>query len=103
VIASGADLVGADGLALDADGSVYVAVISQSTVVRVGPDGDIEPIADASDGLDWPSSLAFGQSEGTQDQLYAVNFAIGPQFGSPPGAGPALLTIDVGARGRPLP
>jgi hypothetical protein len=32
-----------------------------------------------------------------------VNFAIGTQFGNPPGAGPALLAIDVGVQGQPLP
>jgi len=99
VVASGAELVGADGVALDARGNAYVAVISQSTVVRVSPDGAVEPVADASDGLDWPSSVAFGP--GADGPLYAVNFAIGPQFGSPPGAGPALLTIDVSGRGGP--
>jgi sugar lactone lactonase YvrE len=103
VAASGAELIGADGLALDVHGNVYVAVISQSKVVRVTPGGQIRLIADASDGLDWTSSLAFGRTPGTETTLYAVNFAIGTQFGNPPGAGPALLAIDVGVRGRPLP
>jgi sugar lactone lactonase YvrE len=103
VVASGADLVGADGLALDVRGNVYVAVISQSKVVRVTPGGEIRLIADASDGLDWTSSLAFGRTPRTETTLFAVNFAIGTQFGNPPGAGPALLAIDVGVRGRPLP
>jgi sugar lactone lactonase YvrE len=100
VVASAADLVGADGLALDSHGNVYIAVISQSKVVRVARDGAIEPIADASDGLDWPSSVAF--APGCDGPLYAVNFAIGGQFGSPPGAGPALLAIDVSGRGEPM-
>ncbi|HEX2102867.1 MAG TPA: SMP-30/gluconolactonase/LRE family protein [Solirubrobacteraceae bacterium] len=99
-IASGAELVGADGLALDVHGNAYVAVISQSTIVRVTPGGDIRLVADASDGLDWTSSVAFGRAPGTEDVLYAVNFAIGTQFGNPPEAGPALLAIDVGVRGR---
>jgi sugar lactone lactonase YvrE len=96
VVASGDDLVGADGIALDAHGNAYIAVITQSTVVRVTPDGAIEPVAAASDGLDWPSSVAFGPDG--DGPLYAVNFAIGTQFGSPPGAGPALLAIDVSGR-----
>lgn len=103
VIASGPQLTFPDGLALDVHGNIYVAVISQSTVVRVEPGGAIVPIADASDGLDWTSSVAFGTGKGTRQQLYAVNFAIGEQFGNPPGAGPALLTIDVGVPGQPLP
>ena len=103
VIASGPQLTFPDGLALDVHGNIYVAVISQSTIVRVEPGGAIVPIADASDGLDWTSSLAFGTGKGTRQQLYAVNFAIGEQFGNPPGAGPALLSIDVGVPGQPLP
>jgi sugar lactone lactonase YvrE len=95
VLASGPRLLFPDGLAVDAHGNVYVAVISQSTVVRVAPNGRIATLADASDGLDWPSSVAFGRDTGNRKQLYAVNFAIGPRFGSPPGAGPALLTIDL--------
>jgi sugar lactone lactonase YvrE len=93
VIASDPALHGADGLALDARGNVYVAVIEQSTVVRVDRDGTIEVVAGAADGLDWPSSLAFGTRKGDRRTLYAVNFAIGAMFGAPPGAGPALLTI----------
>lgn len=103
VLASGPQLLFPDGLALDAHGNAYVAVISQSTVVRVTPDGAIALLADASDGLDWPSSVAFGTDKGKRKQLYAVNFAIGPRFGFPLGAGPALLTIDLGAPGRPSP
>jgi sugar lactone lactonase YvrE len=103
VLARGPQLLFPDGLALDAHGNAYVAVISQSTVVRVTPDGAIAPLADASDGLDWPSSVALGTGRGKRKQLYAVNYAIGPRFGNPPGAGPALLTIDLGARGRPSP
>jgi sugar lactone lactonase YvrE len=103
VIASGPQLAFPDGLALDVHGNVYVAVISQSTVVRVSPGGAIDLIADASDGLDWATSLAFGTGKGTRQTLYAVNFAIGELFGSPPGAGPALLAIDAGVPGQPLP
>jgi sugar lactone lactonase YvrE len=103
VLASGPRLLFPDGLALDERGNAYVAVISQSTVVRVTPDGAIAPVADASDGLDWPSSVAFGTDNGKRKQLYAVNYAIGPRFGNPPGAGPSLVTIDVGAPGKPSP
>jgi sugar lactone lactonase YvrE len=95
VVASGPSLHGADGLALDRRGNVYVAVIEQSTVVRVDPDGAIDLVADAADGLDWASSLAFDPRRGGCRTLYAVNFAIGAMFGFPPGAGPALLRIDL--------
>ena len=104
VIAQGPALVGADGLALDVHGRLYVAVASQSTIVRHDPDGsDVTTIATADDGIDFASSLAFGTRKGQRRTLYAVNFAVGPMFGFPPGAGPALLAIDAGVRGQPLP
>jgi sugar lactone lactonase YvrE len=103
VIASDPRLAGADGLALDVRGNVYVAVITQSSIVRVGRKGVISHIADASDGLDWASSLAFGTRKRDRRTLYAVNFALGTQFGNPPGAGPALLAIQIGVPGQLLP
>jgi sugar lactone lactonase YvrE len=103
VLASGAALGGSDGVALDVRGRIYVAVIGQSAIVRVGPKGRIRPVADAGDGLDWASSLAFDTRRGHRRTLYAVNFAIGEQFGNPPGHGPALLAIPVGAPGMLLP
>jgi sugar lactone lactonase YvrE len=103
VIAQGPALVGADGLALDVHGRLYVAVAAQSTIVRLHPDGsDVTTIATADDGIDFASSLAFGTAKG-EKTLYAVNFAVGPMFGFPPGAGPALLAIDAGLRGPPSP
>ena len=104
VIAQGPALGGADGLALDVHGRLYVAVASQSTVVRLRRDGsNVTTIATADDGIDFASSLAFGTAKGQRKTLYAVNFAIGPMFGFPPGAGPALLAIDARVPGQPLP
>ena len=60
-------------------------------------------IATAGDGIDFASSLAFGTAKGEKKTLYAVNFAVGPMFGFPPGAGPALLAIDASVRDQPLP
>lgn len=96
-------LSGPDGIAFDVHGRVYVAVISQSALKRVDRDGSIHVIADADDGLDWPSSVAFGTGKGERRSMYAVNFAIGENFGSSEGAGPALLKIAVDAPGMPLP
>jgi sugar lactone lactonase YvrE len=96
-------LVGADGLALDVHGRLYVAVILQSAVHRIGPDGSVTTIATAADGLDFPSTLAFGTGRSERRTLYAANFAIGPQFGFPPGAGPGLLAIRVDTPGLPQP
>jgi hypothetical protein len=95
VLAESEALYGADGIALDVHGAVWVAVIVQSTIVRVSPSGDIETIATAADGLDFPSQVTFGK----KSEMWAVNFAIGP----PGGPGPALLRFDAGVKGQPLP
>ena len=50
---------------------------------------------DRWDGLDWASSLAFGKNT----DLWVVNFAIGP----PGGPGPAVLRLEAGVKGQPLP
>ncbi|HEX2273452.1 MAG TPA: SMP-30/gluconolactonase/LRE family protein [Acidimicrobiales bacterium] len=100
VLARGPALVGADGLAIDATGNLYIAVNGQSTVVRVSSDGaNVTTLATAADGLDFPSDVAFGSGRRDRRTLFAVNFAIGPVFGFPPGAGPALLALDVGSVG----
>jgi sugar lactone lactonase YvrE len=95
VLAEGPALYGADGIAFDVHGNVWVAVIVQSMIVRVSPSGAIETVATAADGLDFVSSIAFGKN----GDLWAVNFAIGP----PGGPGPALLRLAVDAKGQPVP
>lgn len=95
ILAESAALYGTDGLTFDVHGNVWAAVIAQSTIVSVSPSGAITTVATAADGLDWASSLAFGKNT----DLWVVNFAIGP----PGGPGPALLRLDAGAKGQPLP
>lgn len=94
-----------DGIALDIHGNIYVAVASQNAVARVSADGtELTTIATEADGLDFPSSLAFGTASGDRQTVYIVNFAVGPAFGFPAGsAGPALVALDAGAPGLPLP
>jgi len=96
VLAEEEALVAVDGIAFDVHGNVWAAVIGQSTIVSVSPTtGDVTTVATADDGLDWASSIAFGKAH----DLWAVNFAIGP----PGGPGPALLRLEVGVKGQPLP
>lgn len=95
VLAEGLPLLAVDGIAFDVHGNVWAAVIAQSTIVRVSPGGAVTTMATATDGLDWVSSIAFGKS----GDLWAVNFAIGP----PGGPGPALLRLDMGVKGQPVP
>ena len=79
-------------MAYDAHGDLWLAVIAQSTIVHLAL-GAVTTVATAADGLDWASSLAFGQSGGELQTLYAVNFAIGP----PGGPGPSLFTLGTQA------
>lgn len=95
ILAEGPALLAVDGIAFDVHGNVWAAVIAQSTIVRVSPQGDVTTVATAADGLDWVSSISFGKN----GDLWAVNFAIGP----PGGPGPALLRLDVGVKGQPVP
>jgi sugar lactone lactonase YvrE len=90
----------ADGIAFDVRGNLYVAVIAQSTLVRIKRNGTIETLATAADGLDFPSSLAFGTGNGRpRRSAFVTNFAIGP----PGGAGPGIVQVRIGIRGQPLP
>lgn len=95
-----AELTPLDGIALDVHGNIYGLVIAQSKLVRIDAETrEITTLATAADGLDFPSSLAFGTGKGYRESVFVVNFAIGP----PGGTGPALLNVDVGAPGLPLP
>lgn len=101
-LAQGPELFIPDGIAVDVHGGIYVAVIGLSAIKRVNPDGSIDTIAEgADDFLDLPSSLAFGTGAGFKQTLYAVNLALVPELGT--GVGPALVAIDVGVPGLPLP
>jgi hypothetical protein len=82
---------------VDVQGIVYVAVIIQSTIVRV-EGGSIETLADAAGGLNEASSITFGTRGGDRKDLYAVNFGV-----FSPTQTPALLKMSVGVPGAPLP
>jgi len=91
------DLSGADGLALDSAGNLYVALNIQGKIVRIDPDGNTTTIAASpGDPLYFPSAIAFGTGFALRKQIFITNFAA---FGGTPG----IVTMDVGAPGRPLP
>jgi sugar lactone lactonase YvrE len=97
-------LFGADGVELDVHGNLFVSVIAQSTLVHVASDTlAITTLLDGSDGLDFPSTAAFGTGGGERRTLYAVNFSVGPFFGGNRTAGPRLLAIKTNATGLPQP
>lgn len=104
LLVQSAALGGADGIAIDVHGDLFVAVIAQSTVVRVAGDGStLTTLADAADGLDYASSIAFGSGRGERSTLFAVNFSVGPFFGDVRTWGPALLAIGTDTVGMPMP
>lgn len=91
-----------DGLALDADGRVYVTDFLTEGIVRTDVDGSIVPIAGGADaGFDNSTSLTWGIGA-TEQTLYVVNLA-GGSFEPSDKPGPALIVIDVDAAGMPLP
>jgi hypothetical protein len=83
--------MGADGLAADEHGNLFVANILQNTVLRLTPDGVIDILADVADGLDGPSSLELG----TNQDVYFVNSGLvtaGQPGGNPM---PSLMRVVV--------
>ena len=97
VLAEGPELFGADGVALDVFGRVYVAVNTQDTLLRIDRNGSVTTLATAADGLNSPASLSFGTSHGQRMELFITNFAM---FSSTPH--PAVLEAEVGAPGLPV-
>lgn len=90
-----------DGIALDVHGNVYFANPIPSAVYRITTDGTLEALATDTGVIDNPTSVAFGTGRGDKQTLYAVNFSVA--LGTPLGAGPSLVAIDVGQPGMPTP
>ncbi len=93
LIAQDERLVGADGLTVDAEGAIYVAVNAANAVVRVTPGGEIGTVVDS--GLDFPADVHFGTTAETDSQLYVANFAYGTFLADPDAAEPSLGRIAV--------
>lgn len=98
VVKEAPQLVGVDGIALDVRGNVYAASGVQNLLVLVFRDGTVQTLATAEDGLNQPSTLAFGTARGQRDRLYLLNFSI-----FPPEKTPGVLTTSVGIPGAPVP
>ena len=94
-----ATLFGADGIALDVHGDIYVVNAGSSALLRFPADGDgpgdVEIITTA--GLFGPASLAFGSGKGERQSVFIVNFDFFTQ------TNPGLVKVDVGVPGLPLP
>lgn len=59
-----------DGLAVDADGCVWVAAMSAGRIIRVTPDGREDLVLESPSR--WPASVCFGGADGRD--LYVVTF-----------------------------
>jgi sugar lactone lactonase YvrE len=89
------DLIGADGIALDVHGSIYVGVNGADVILRFEADGSARTtIATPADGLQTPSSLAFGTGHGDRRSLFITNYLA---------EAPGILKLPVGVPGLPLP
>jgi sugar lactone lactonase YvrE len=98
VLAESPLLVGVDGIALDVHGDVYAGIGVQNLVIRVSGDGSVRTLATGEDGLNQPSTLAFGTVAGDQQALFVANFSL---FSPQPT--PGVLKLRVGVPAMPLP
>jgi len=98
VVKAAAELVGVDGIAVDVLGDVYAASGIQNLLTRVTRGGTVETLATAEDGLNQPSTLAFGTTGGRQKTLFLLNFSIFPE-----NKAPGVLAVQAGVPGAPVP
>ena len=101
LVASDAALVGADGIAFDADGGLWIAsnhgdVPAGGAIVRMSRSGQLKVVASDPGWLDYPSQPAFGTRPGDRTTLYVVNGALNSGNCN-------VIALDVGVRGQPLP
>lgn len=86
-----------DGLTVDAEGGVWVAVYDRRAVRRYGPDGALDaevPVPDAGN----VTACTFGGDD--LDRLFITTTREGLEPGQEPAAG-SLYVADVGVRGLP--
>lgn len=95
VVATSSLLVGADGIAFDVLGSLYVAVNAADRIAVVSPFGTVSTLVEGAP-LDAPSSLVFGARCADRHTLYLTNFAIMRVNGIKPGTPqPSLASLPV--------
>jgi sugar lactone lactonase YvrE len=103
VLAAEPALVGADGLAMDVSGTLYVAANGQDQLATVDKQGRVRVLAQGG-ALDGPSSLAFGTSHCDRHTLFLTSFAILRALGAKPGVpNPGILSMRVNVPGLRLP
>ena len=98
VLAESPALVGTDGIALDVHGNIYAGIGVQNKIIRIDGDGSIVILATAEDGLNQPSTVAFGTGRSERKTLFVANFSL-----LSPAPTPAVLKLPVGEPGQPKP
>ncbi len=86
--------VGCDDFAFDVHRNLYCGTDPFNTVLRISPDGDVDTLLDASDGLDGPTAVLFGRQGLDRFGLYIANAAF-PFFSSDPHPSLMRLQLDV--------
>ncbi|WP_435176698.1 SMP-30/gluconolactonase/LRE family protein [Halorussus sp. AFM4] len=94
VVVRSDQLIGADGVAVADDRTVYVAVNAQDKIARVAPDGTVATVASGGE-LAFPSDVHFGPG-GDQSTLYVTNFSLPSFRAEDRQANPSLLRLDLG-------
>lgn len=103
VVAEDERLKGADGIAFDRAGTLYVAVNAQDRIATVDRRGRVEVVAEGGL-LDGPSAFAFGVPRRDRQTLFITNFAISRAMGLQPGTPrPGILSLEVPRPGLPVP
>ena len=97
------ELLGMDGIALDAQGNVFAPLVLTHKLVRIDPnDGSHTVLLTDEDGLFNPASIAFGTGKGDRQYVFLSNFALLPP--EPENSlGPGVIKYYVGSAGLPLP
>jgi hypothetical protein len=90
-----------DDFAFDVYGSLYCGTDPFNTVIRIAPDGAVDTILTAADGLDGPTAVLFGRKAEGFD-LYISNAAF-PFFPGPSPRMPSLLRRRLDVHGFPQP
>jgi len=98
-----AALRGADGVAFDRSGTLFVAVNGRDALIRIKSNGRTGEVVSGAP-LDSPSSLVFGATHADKHTLYVVSSAflrtLGLATGTP---APALLGLRASTPGLSLP
>ena len=88
--------VGLDDFAFDVHGNLYGTTDPFNTLVRISPAGAITVLLTAADGLDGPTSCAFGE-HGRDRRTLFVNNAAFPFFSTT--FRPTIMAVDLGVPG----